>query len=271
MMDPSLLTRIIPVATGEDHDELARLFGEIERIQHLFAGFIYGLGNDNRFLYVSTSVETITGHPTKTFLAETGYQFFYSITPPAFRAHVVERAAFYTKQAAEPDFDFAQPLLMEINGGLYRNDGGVSKIRFLAMVLEYTASHDILFTACTWQKVDDLNEFELAASKEKIRRLLTSFKEIYVRLHPDKYHRNGYLKQDMTKVVYPLYKGPSVTKKEYEVLCLISNGCSSKQIAQHLNISFHTAETHRKHLLGKFGAVNTAELMKKASKMFWFE
>jgi DNA-binding CsgD family transcriptional regulator len=68
-----------------------------------------------------------------------------------------------------------------------------------------------------------------------------------------------------------LYKAPPVTRKEYEVLQLISNGCSSKKIAEHLHISFHTAETHRKNLLGKFEAANTAELMKKASKVFWFE
>lgn len=121
--------------------------------------------------------------------------------------------------------------------------------------------------------------------KEQVNRILMSCKSIFMRIYPDKFRMNvhstvesngqvkgnGHASDGALKVVYPLYKAPDVTKKEYEVLRLISNGYSSKQIAQHLNISFHTAETHRKHLLGKFQAANSAELMKKASKVFWFE
>ena len=60
-----------------------------------------------------------------------------------------------------------------------------------------------------------------------------------------------------------------ITHQEYRVLKLIGNGFSSKQIAVELYISFHTAETHRRHLLHKFDARNSAELMKKATKEFW--
>jgi DNA-binding CsgD family transcriptional regulator len=60
-----------------------------------------------------------------------------------------------------------------------------------------------------------------------------------------------------------------ITKQEQKVLELIGNGLSSKQIANRLFISFHTAESHRKHLLEKFDARNSAELMKKATKQYW--
>jgi PAS domain S-box-containing protein len=55
-----------------------------------------------------------------------------------------------------------------------------------------------------------------------------------------------------------------ITKREKEVLELISFGYSSKQIANLLRISYHTVVTHRNNLISKFQVHNTAELIKKA-------
>lgn len=57
-----------------------------------------------------------------------------------------------------------------------------------------------------------------------------------------------------------------ITKREKEVLQLIGNGDSSKIIADKLNISETTAISHRKNLIQKLHAKNTAELIKKAVK-----
>lgn len=58
-----------------------------------------------------------------------------------------------------------------------------------------------------------------------------------------------------------------ITPREEEVLKLIADGYSSKQIAHRLFISNHTAITHRRHLIGKFRVKNTAQLIKKASQL----
>lgn len=55
-----------------------------------------------------------------------------------------------------------------------------------------------------------------------------------------------------------------LTKKEKEILQHIMNGYSSKQIAQKLDISIRTVETHRFNLLQKLDVKNTANLIKKA-------
>jgi len=59
-----------------------------------------------------------------------------------------------------------------------------------------------------------------------------------------------------------------ISPREEEVLKLIADGYSSKQIAHRLFISNHTAISHRKHLIKKFQVKNTAQLIKKASKIF---
>jgi len=61
------------------------------------------------------------------------------------------------------------------------------------------------------------------------------------------------------------YTPISVTQREREILVLISEGITSNQIADKLFISPLTADTHRKNLLLKFEASNTAQLIKKAS------
>lgn len=57
----------------------------------------------------------------------------------------------------------------------------------------------------------------------------------------------------------------NVTSKERQVLALVSMGLTTKEIANELNLSHHTIETHRKNLLRKYEAKNSAELIKKNS------
>jgi DNA-binding CsgD family transcriptional regulator len=61
---------------------------------------------------------------------------------------------------------------------------------------------------------------------------------------------------------------PSLTNREKEVLQMISDGLSTKMIADRCFISVHTVESHRKHLLEKLEVKNSMELVKKASKYF---
>jgi len=55
-----------------------------------------------------------------------------------------------------------------------------------------------------------------------------------------------------------------LTKREREVLSLISEGCSNKQGALRMNISPRTFESHRAEAMRKLGARNTADLVRMA-------
>jgi DNA-binding NarL/FixJ family response regulator len=59
----------------------------------------------------------------------------------------------------------------------------------------------------------------------------------------------------------------SLTPKERQVLQLISEGYSTKEIAEMLFVSISTAETHRKHLMSKLHAHSIADLTKHAIRM----
>lgn len=58
-----------------------------------------------------------------------------------------------------------------------------------------------------------------------------------------------------------------LSKKEQEVLELISKGLTTKEIALQLFVSSRTIETHRSNIIKKLEVKNTAELIKKATKL----
>ena len=78
--------------------------------------------------------------------------------------------------------------------------------------------------------------------------------------------------QYISKSVVELLKGklhansdiPLLTRREVEVLKLIADGLTNQEIADMLFISSWTVDSHRKNLLLKFNAKNTAILVKTA-------
>lgn len=58
-----------------------------------------------------------------------------------------------------------------------------------------------------------------------------------------------------------------LTRREKEILKMIAEGMTSAEIGKHLFISTTTVDTHRKHLLEKLKANNTAILIKIAAQM----
>jgi DNA-binding NarL/FixJ family response regulator len=58
-----------------------------------------------------------------------------------------------------------------------------------------------------------------------------------------------------------------LTKREVEIIKLISEGLTSQQMADKLFISPRTVETHRANLMKKLGVKNAIELVKKAEQL----
>ncbi|MAM29546.1 MAG: DNA-binding response regulator [Flavobacteriaceae bacterium] len=72
---------------------------------------------------------------------------------------------------------------------------------------------------------------------------------------------NSVLKNRSEKVTSPF---PTLSRREKDVLKLILDECTTQEIADKLFISFGTVETHRRNMLIKTGARNTAGLVRTA-------
>lgn len=65
----------------------------------------------------------------------------------------------------------------------------------------------------------------------------------------------------------PPAETPELTQREKEILGMVANGRSTKQIADELQISVRTVESHRINMLKKMAVGNTAELIKKSMEL----
>lgn len=61
-------------------------------------------------------------------------------------------------------------------------------------------------------------------------------------------------------------EGLSLSKREIEIIQLIAEGLTNKEIAEKLFLSSHTVNTHRKNLMQKLGLKNTAGIVIYALK-----
>jgi two-component system response regulator NreC len=58
----------------------------------------------------------------------------------------------------------------------------------------------------------------------------------------------------------------ALTPREAEVLRLIAQGYTNRQMADHLSISVRTVESHRANLMGKLGLRSRVELVRYAKE-----
>jgi DNA-binding NarL/FixJ family response regulator len=78
------------------------------------------------------------------------------------------------------------------------------------------------------------------------------------------YAGQQYLSAEVAQVLKEKTQQLHITKREKEVLWLIANGYTNHEIAGKLFISTDTVDSHRRKLLGKLNARNTAMLIKCA-------
>lgn len=79
-------------------------------------------------------------------------------------------------------------------------------------------------------------------------------------------HGKQYLSADASQVVKHAHNDNNtmLTRREKEVLALIAEGLTNQEIANQIFVSVSTVDTHRKNLLQKLNAKNTAALVKLA-------
>lgn len=63
------------------------------------------------------------------------------------------------------------------------------------------------------------------------------------------------------KLYFPISGKEPFTKREIELVKLLSSGLSSKQLADRLSISPHTVDTHRRNMLKKCGVTDSIRLV----------
>lgn len=77
---------------------------------------------------------------------------------------------------------------------------------------------------------------------------------------------DGESKKDSTAFSRAVCDGLNISEREIQIIRLIAEGFSNKEIADKLFLSTHTVNTHRKNILNKLGVNNTAGIVMFAVK-----
>jgi DNA-binding CsgD family transcriptional regulator len=187
---------------------------------------------NNLFLYCNNSIKYVLGYSTNDIIRG-GWEFWYKKIDPGEARNVRNKINFLMQKPHQEKI----PEVISFN---YHIKDIFSKW--------FLVSHELSLYHFR-KHIIALNYLYDISQKERIEYLFGVKKSI----HTDK---------DNDTI--------AISKREKEVLCLIAEGFSSKQIADELYISNHTAITHRKNLIEKFKVRNTAQLIREASKFILF-
>ena len=76
---------------------------------------------------------------------------------------------------------------------------------------------------------------------------------------------------DISETKYVSEDPKTLTPSEIEIVKLIADGLTTKEIASKRNISYHTVNTHRKNIFRKVEVSNASELIMLAIKAGWID
>ena len=268
-MTSDILLRHFTGISIEQLQKVSELFDQLETLTNLFYAVVTEDKGNYKFAYMSQSAETLTGHSLSKFTSDDGFSFFYSITPPKYRVLVLEQEAHFWKRARHPDFDASKPFILEMEAALEHINRTTMHIRLMGVILEFTEHKLPKLAVNSYLLIDMIPEEKLLMSKMETESILRGIQKVHREISS---HSSEKVDIDYPiRLSYPHYHDVELTKQEYRVLKLLADGLSSKEISDKLFISIYTVETHRRHLLQKFKAANIAQMIKKATKLFWLE
>ena len=198
------------------------------------------------YKYVSPNVRQSSGHWAEAFL-EGGTSFLLQIFHPddwrTFNEEVFKAIlAFLATKPVEEHKHYR----FSFNYRLRRLDGSYNHLLQQGTFIRSNANGLPLYNFAT---ITDISPYKTDSR---------------IVLNIERVGENGSCQELFSYSYFPDPDEERLTKKELEVLKWMLEGLNSHEIADKLNTSFHTIRTHRKHMLEKTNAKNTADLIRYA-------
>ncbi|WP_297336849.1 helix-turn-helix transcriptional regulator [Algoriphagus sp.] len=222
---------------------------KLEELQDCYFGLFWLYTHD--YLYISSSVEKILGHPYRLF-QEKGVAFLQTIIPENHFENIYSSLDNQAKKIEEDPEYLTSHVVLQVDAAILNQDQIQVPVRYQGILLDARQSHPVSYLVLgSWIKLESMKSFPF---DEKT--ILQQFKRI----------KTAYI-QDNQKRFRSLAANRKISQRECEVIELLAQGYSTKRISEKLHISFNTVESHRKNLLCKLEAKNTAELVYKFNQI----
>jgi DNA-binding CsgD family transcriptional regulator len=236
---------LFPSANAYVRSQLKSTLQTLEETPNSFAGAAWL--NSQDYSYISPDVEGLLGHPFALFHKQ-GVLFVQSITPLECIPKMRQQAESHFAMLNDVSFDLAAMQTFMVDGALRSAEGRIYPCRCTSVVLDRNHEYNGFFVVANWQCVDIHNTTPLFTDTTDV---LIRIKQLYLKLYPDRFRNDR----------------DAISAKEMQVLKLLAQGLTTKEIGGQLGISFHTVESHRKNLIKKFEAQNTIELLTKTRQL----
>ena len=225
---------------AREPDQMEWLQVKIDSFSNASSSFILDF-NKMRFTYVSKSVKKITGYSPEEFLNE-GFSFCYKIWHPQDivilkKLHQNLFGYYYSTPIIE-----RHRLKFSYNMRIKRKDGSYMHILQQTIFIKISESGKPLVDFST---LTDITPFK---------------RDHHLTLHIQKLNTFGEYEQ-VYKEVFNNYDF-AFTRRQLEIMTLISKGLTTKEIAARLFLSVDTVKNHRKNILKMTGSKNVVEVYK---------
>jgi len=228
--------------------------------------FLLNCTGGKRYYQLGTPCEEITGF-TPAEYAEGGIEFWFSRVHPQDISIVTDAIIEGFSQLVGIRGHHRSPVVIRMRYRFLTAEGNwlhTIETRYLFSHHEDGLVDQML---CKFEVVDDprseLHALKIISGKDTDRNQMLAAALLLKNSIPD--NKNG----QPAGFNADSAEQPPLTVREKQILQMISDGLSTKMIAEQCFISVNTVETHRKHLLEKLDVRNSMELIKKASKYFW--
>ncbi len=212
-------------------------------------------------VHVGSSMYDLTGY-SEVEAGDGGTDFIMKVTNPADLPYMMLVQAGYIQQAKSSGFDFCSVRFNDYYWSIVHKDGHHIPMMSTGVVLTYTTQSDFRIGVGFHVQNGGDCDATVMNCKEYLRKIKQRHNEIYRHVSASQ-ESSLYLIQHVSAL------SETITQRERQVLGMLAQGHSTDVIAATLHIAVNTVESHRKKLLQKFDARNVAELIKKASKIFW--
>jgi DNA-binding CsgD family transcriptional regulator len=261
MSNPSVsLAAIAAGSVFRSDSQLVRLLQEADQVK----GAMFGIVDFSNLAiaYAGNRVGEWLGVQASDLVAGGIRQMLAYVQPDQLQ-HLALIQAAYLQHARSTDFDPRSVRYLDLSWTAVTPKGSLPLISTM-IALTFAPSRDLGWSVCFQVKDNDESLQHLVECRKLLRQIKERHNEIYVHAALEIPTRPGTI-----QTTHPVIE--KVTPRELEVLVLIAKGYSTPDIATQLAIAANTVESHRKKLLEKFDARNVAELIKKASKVYWLE
>ena len=240
------------------HEELLRLlFLHCDKNQKLFVAifnhsdFLIGYNYrylENRFTHVSNSFQKILGYDLSNILYNGN--FASKIIHPHDKAIFKEYLNTVPNSCNELSY--------------FNNQYIVKRTKCRARHIRGYWKYLIIFSMDYWNSnTNTVDKIGLIADERTKPQLQVISK------NRDRFHINTFISEGNSNSNGSNENNVKISPRESEILEFISEGIIAKEIATKLNISLSTVISHRKNIISKFNVHNTAELIKKATKLMF--